>query len=46
MEEHEGGKPKKDEHWAVSFGFSSAVGTDLGEQASGRRGGGSRAAGG
>lgn len=45
MEEHEGGT-KQDEYWALSFGFSSAVGTDLGEQASGSRGGGSRAAGG
>lgn len=37
MEEYEGGKPKKDEYWAVSFGLGSAVGTDLGEQASRRR---------
>lgn len=45
MEEHEGGEAKQDEYWAVSFGFSSAVGTDLGKKASGSRGGGSRAAG-
>lgn len=45
MEEYEG-EAKQDEYWAVSFGFSSAVGTDLGGQASGSRGGGSRAAGG
>lgn len=38
MGEYEGGKAKQDEYWAVSFGFSSAVGTDLGEQASGSLG--------